>query len=96
MAIPNSRYQNHFHGVNFRWAKSIERHGPDQFVDIVILILLVLVRTSGLTQNVGSVESSVIITFSYSNHCDMTNSVIEISEVGVQLPVWQIILNLYA
>ena len=33
--------------------------------------------------------------FSHSNLHDLTNSVIEISEVGVQLPQWQTTLHLY-
>ena len=50
-------------------------------------ILLVLARTSGLKRNVCCVKSPhVKITFSYSSRHDMTKSVVEIPEIGVQLP----------
>ena len=37
----------------------------------------------------------VSITSSCSNHHDMTNPIIEIPKVGVQLLEWQIMLHLY-
>ena len=37
----------------------------------------------------------VWVIFSYSNLLDMTNSIIEISEVGVQLSEWQVTQQLY-
>ena len=37
------------------------------------------------------------IAFSYNDRHDMTNSIIEIFQVGVQLPKWQVtLLHLYA
>ena len=38
-------------------------------------------------------ESHVGVTFSSSNFHDMTNSIIEVPGVGVQLPEWQVTLH---
>lgn len=55
-----------------------------------------IARTLGLTQSVLSeIKFHVTATFSYSNLHDVTNSITEIPEVGVQLPEWWITLLLY-
>ena len=67
--------------------------------DVVITgILLAPAKQSELKSNVCCVkEFHVTVTFSYSTHNrhDMTSSVIEISEVGVQAPEWRVKPHLY-
>ena len=52
---------------------------------------LALATTAGLKETVCCAEIAV----GYSHLREMTNSIIEISEVGVQLPEWRITLHLY-
>ena len=55
----------------------------------IIGILLALVRTLRMKQNVCCVKRSMLqIFFSCCNLHDMTDSIIEIPKVGVQLPEW--------
>ena len=61
---------------------------------IVISILLPVAGTSGLKQNGCCVkESPVGVTFSFRSLPGMTNSTVEISEVGVQVLGWRVTLH---
>ena len=66
-------------------------------VGFVITDIPPLSRTSGLRRTVRCVKSPpyVRITFSYSNLHDMTNSTIEICQVGLRPPGWRVTLHLY-
>ena len=62
---------------------------------VIICILLTPARTSGQKQNVYHDKSPMSDIFIYSNVHDMTNSTVEIPEVGAQLPEWKATMHLY-
>ena len=84
--------------INIKWSQ--KQDDPYQrllTLPVIIGILLVFARMLGLKQNVCCVKSPLTgLPFSNSNFKDIKKtSIIEISEVRVQLPELQVTLHLY-